>query len=96
MAEYRLTPAAEDDMEGIWRYSAKEWSAQKANDYTDLLTSAFSDLAARPTKARPCDEIRKGYCRFNVASHTVYLTVEPYGVAIVRILHQSMDAQRHL
>lgn len=69
---------------------------QKANDYTDSLTTAFDDLANQRVTPRQCNHIRQGYYRFNVASHTIYLTMKPYGVGIVRILHQSMDAQRHL
>ncbi|MHC8403448.1 type II toxin-antitoxin system RelE/ParE family toxin [Pseudomonas sp. MDT1-17] len=96
MVEYRLTPAAAMDLEDIWRYTAQTWSLQQANYYTDILTTAFDDLAAWPSRARGCNEIRKGYRRISIVHHTVYLTVEPYGVAIVRILHKAMDATRHL
>lgn len=96
MAEYRLTPAAEMDMEDIWRYTAQTWSLQQANEYTDTLTTVFDELAAWPSRARACDEIRKGYRRISIEHHMVYLTVELYGVAIVRILHKAMDATRHL
>jgi toxin ParE1/3/4 len=87
---------AEIDLEDIWRYTAQTWSVLQANDYTDILTSAFDELTAWHSKARACDEVRKGYRRISIEHHTVYLTVEPYGVAIVRILHKAMDATRHL
>ncbi|NAO28877.1 type II toxin-antitoxin system RelE/ParE family toxin [Pseudomonas syringae pv. dysoxyli] len=96
MTEYRLTPAAEMDLEDIWRYTAQTWSVQQANDYTDTLATIFDELASWPSRARACDEIRKGYRRISIEHHTVYLTVELYGVAIVRILHKAMDATRHL
>jgi hypothetical protein len=35
MAEYRLTPAAERDLEGIWAYSYHRWGAERANRYID-------------------------------------------------------------
>lgn len=31
MAEYRLTPAAEDDLESIWTYSVRQWSVEQAD-----------------------------------------------------------------
>jgi toxin ParE1/3/4 len=31
--EYRLTPRAERDLEDIWRYTTKRWSADQAETY---------------------------------------------------------------
>jgi hypothetical protein len=39
MAEYRLSPAAERDVEGIWKYTRGEWGIEQAERYTDLLTA---------------------------------------------------------
>ena len=84
------------DLEGIWRYTEQRWGVEQANAYTDALTRAFGDLAARPSKARACNEIREAYRLITIEHHTVYLTVQDYGIAIVRILHKAMDAPRHL
>lgn len=86
----------QSDIEDIWRYTAKTWSVQQANDYTDTLSYAFDELAAWPSRARACDEVRESYRRISIEHHMVYLRVEPYGVVIVRILHKAMDATRHL
>ncbi|NVL49828.1 type II toxin-antitoxin system RelE/ParE family toxin [Pseudomonas syringae pv. actinidiae] len=96
MAEYRLTPLAVEDMEGIWKYGVSEWGTNKAVEYTTALTDAFNELADKPSKAKSCDEIRKGYRRLKVERHFIYLTQQPYGVAIVRVLHEVMDQKRHL
>ena len=45
MAEYRLSPAAECDLEGIWKYTRGEWGLEQAERYTDLLTAAFQVFA---------------------------------------------------
>jgi toxin ParE1/3/4 len=45
MADYRLTPAAERDLEGIWAYTCERWSVAQAERYTDELTGAFAELA---------------------------------------------------
>ena len=37
MAEYRLSPAAERDLEEIWKYTRKEWGLEQAERYIDLL-----------------------------------------------------------
>ena len=45
MAEYRLTLAAENDLELIWNYTVKLWGTGQADRYTDSLTAAFAELA---------------------------------------------------
>ena len=96
MAEYRLTPAAEVDLEGIWRYTAQEWNEEQAHRYIDMLTTAFAELAAQPKTATACDHIRPGYRRRCVEQHMIYFRITTYGIAIIRILHERMDSLRYL
>lgn len=63
MAEYRLTPAAERDLEAIWVHTVREWGVEQPVRYIDLLTMAFARLAASPRTASACDHIRSGYRR---------------------------------
>jgi len=51
MAEYRLSPAAESDLEGIWKYTPAEWGLEQAERYTDSLIEAFKALAESPKTA---------------------------------------------
>lgn len=96
MAEYRLTPAAERDLEAIWMYTHQQWGADQANHYTDTMTAAFAELAQLPTAAQACDHIRAAYRRKSVGRHAIYFRITAYGIAIIRILHEKMDAPRHL
>ena len=96
MAEYRLSPAAERDLEGIWTYTAQQWGAKQADQYIDILTTTFSDLAKHPKTAPTCDHIRDGYRRRSIVHHMIYLRITTYGISIVRILHDRMDAPHKL
>ncbi|WP_297480713.1 type II toxin-antitoxin system RelE/ParE family toxin [Ferrovum sp.] len=96
MAEYRLTPAAERDLETIWNHTLQKWGIGQANRYIDVLTAAFAELAQSPKIAPACDHIRAGYRRRSVERHTIYFRITVYGIAVVRILHDRMDAPRHL
>jgi toxin ParE1/3/4 len=96
MAEFRLTPAAERDLEGIWTYTEQKWGADQADRYLDTMTGAFEELARAPEAAPACSHIRAGYRRRRVERHMIYFHITAYGVAIVRILHDRMDAMRHL
>lgn len=96
MPEYRLSPAAEIDLEDIWKYTVEHWGAAQADRYTDLLIAAFAELAHSPKIAPACDHIRPGYRRRIVERHVIYFRITDYGIAITRILHDRMDAPRHL
>lgn len=96
MAEYRLTPAAERDLEGIWVYTVQQWDVAQANRYIDILTAVFAELAQRPKTASACDHIRPGYRRRSIERHMIYFRITAYGVAIIRILHDRMDAPLYL
>lgn len=96
MAEYRLTPAAERDLEAIWAYTVRAWGIEQAGRYIETLTAAFTALAASPKTAPACDHIRPGYRRWCVERHMIYFRVSDYGIAVVRVLHERMDAPRHV
>jgi toxin ParE1/3/4 len=53
-------------------------------------------IAESPKLAPACDHIRHGYRRRNVERHMVYFRPTDYGIAIIRVLHERMDAPRHL
>ncbi|MEW5787286.1 MAG: type II toxin-antitoxin system RelE/ParE family toxin [Pseudomonadota bacterium] len=96
MPEYRLTPAAQRDLEGIWQYTRDQWGAEQAHRYADKLIAAFAELAETPKAAPACDHIRSGYRRRSVEHHVIYFRITAYGIAVVRILHTRMDAPRYL
>lgn len=95
-AEYRLSPAAERDLEDIWRYTHEHWGPAQAERYLDALVAAFDALAEAPDSAPACEHIRPGYRRRGVERHVIYFRATPYGIAVVRVLHERMDVGRHL
>jgi toxin ParE1/3/4 len=96
MAEYRLSPAAERDLEGIWQFTYQHWGLAQADRYIDALVTVFAELAHAPEAAPACDHLRAGYRRCRVERHVIYFRFAPNGIAIIRILHERMDAPRHL
>ena len=96
MADYRLAPAAQRDLESIWRHTREQWGIDQADRYIDILEVAFAALAESPKSAPACDHIRPGYRRRNVERHMIYFRITNYGIAIIRILRDRADAPRHL
>ena len=95
-AEARLTPAAEQDLAGIWQYTQRQWGVEQADRYIDALTACFITLARSPKTAPACDHIRAGYRCRSVERHVVYFKIAPHGITVVRVLHERMDAIRRL
>ena len=95
-AEFRLRPAATQDLESIWIYTTEQWGIEQAHRYTDELTKAFKLLANNPEQGGACDEIREGYRRYRVGRHVIYYRIADYGVDVVRVLHGRMDPPRHV
>lgn len=96
MAEYRLSPRAQRDLDGIFDRTVKRWDLAQAIRYTDLIEVACARLAAAPRQSQDCSAIRPGYRRKSVELHVIYFRETDYGIAVIRILHQRMDASRHL
>lgn len=96
MSRVLFTPAAIEDLDQIWDYTADRWDAARAEEYLRELEHAFRRIDTNPMIGRACDEVRAGYRKHSVASHTVYYRLTGVDVEIVRILHQRMDVDRQL
>jgi toxin ParE1/3/4 len=96
MADYRLSPRAQRDLEGLFDYTVERWGLPQAMRYLDLVEAACARLAEAPQQAQGCDHIRPGYRRRSVEQHVIYFQTTRHGIAIIRVLHQRMDAARQL
>jgi toxin ParE1/3/4 len=86
MAEYRLSPRAQRDLEDVFDYTAQHWGLPQAVRYTDLVEAACAGLAEAPQRAQDCAHIRPGYRRHSAGQHAIYFRPTRYGIAIVRML----------
>ncbi|HHF7372731.1 type II toxin-antitoxin system RelE/ParE family toxin [Legionella bozemanae] len=93
---YRLYPKAIEDLESIYSYSTHEFGIKRTEDYILAIDSSFQRLADDPLIARKCDYIRPDLRAFNIGSHIIFFKTTDYGIAVIRVLHQSMDFNRHL
>jgi len=96
MSAYVLSPRAREDLREIWRYAAERWDIDRANRYIRELHRAFNTIADDPRRGRPCDHLRAGYRKFPASAHMLFFRVAGNEIVIMRVLHQSMDFERHL
>ncbi len=91
MADFQLTPRAEEDLEAIWDYTAQTWSVTQADKYVDSIFDMIEQLAANPKRGRSADDVRQGYRKQAVGAHLLFYRELDDGLEIVRILHARMD-----
>lgn len=100
MSRYVLSPAAQADLDQIWDYTCQRWSDDQAEMCVREIQRAIEFVADSPQIGRSCEDVRAGYRRHAVGSHTLYYRLGDTGdhllVDVVRILHKHMDVDRHL
>ncbi|WP_428670999.1 type II toxin-antitoxin system RelE/ParE family toxin [Roseibium sp.] len=88
---YRLTPAAEHDLEDIWQYTARNWSEDQADSYVDALEGAFNTLLAMPEIARERTEFNPPVRIHPSAQHAIIYRVQGDHIVILRVLGGRQD-----
>jgi toxin ParE1/3/4 len=96
MATFRLTRKAREDLKSIARYTQRTFGVKQRNKYLAQLDQRFALLADAPALGRSCDAVRSGYRTYHEGRHLIFYVLIPDGIRIVRVLHDSMDAERHL
>lgn len=102
MATYRLSRAAEADIDTLYEYSIRTFGLVTARAYLDGLFERFDLIARQPRLGRVLNDLVPGLGRPDVRrhehiSHSIYYGVdEDGGVLIVRILGALQDAARHI
>ncbi len=94
---FTVTQKARDDLISIGRLTEARWGKRQRNLSLKQLDDTFNLLADKPSAGRDCSDIRFGYRKFPVGSHIIfYKSDEKDHVVIVRVLHESMDAESKL
>ena len=83
---YRLTGAADKDLQEIALYGIEQFGEHHADQYREWFNARFKDIAADPLRYQAVDHIRDGYRRSVCGSHLICYRVDPEEVVIVRIL----------
>lgn len=96
MSDYILSQAADGDINDIYLYSYEQFGEAKADACLLSLDETLKRLAVSPRLGKPIDYLRTGYRRYEHVSHSVFYKSVESGILIVRVLHNHMDAAKHL
>jgi toxin ParE1/3/4 len=89
---HRLSPEAEEDLDNIWYYTAKEsGSIMRANRLIDRITARFALLIRHPQLGRRRDDLTAGLRSFTIGRYIIFYRIEEEDVLILRVLHGSRD-----
>lgn len=93
LTAYRLTPAAQDDLEDIWLYTLQQWTIGQADRYTDILEDTFDRLLFMPEMARERPEFDPPVRIHPSAAHLIIYRIERDHLVILRVLGAGQDWQ---
>lgn len=95
---YKISKAAQVDLENIWLYTFENWSTEQADRYYNLILDEIEYISESPSIGKDYNHIRKGYYRLKVKSHFIFYKVKlkENEIEIIRILHQLMDIENRL
>ena len=96
MNNYRISKAAILDLEKIWVYTLKNWSADQADQYVSLLIDEIKYLATNFESGKNIDQIKHGFRVSKVKLHLIFYKEADEIIDVVRILHQRMDIKNQL
>ena len=88
---YRFTPAALQDLEDIWEFSARRWSPAQADKYLTRMVGAFERIAANPHMVRSRREYTPPVRIYRYESHVIIFMDQTDHIAIIRVRHGSED-----
>jgi len=93
---YKLTPEAEKDLTEIYLYGFLNFGEAQAEAYFAELEDCFQLLSKTPLICRERSEFSPPVRIHHHGRHLVVYVIKSELVLIVRLLHDSMDVQRHL
>lgn len=93
---FYIRETANKDLNNIFIYSVETFGMERAKRYLDDLVSAFQTLANNYNQGRDYSHVRPNLYAWNVVSHVIYYKPTKEGISVYRVLHKSMDYQKHL
>lgn len=88
MANYKLSPNAENDLYRIWLRGVNDFGEAQADKYYNAFFDRFEQIAESPCLYQAVNHIREGYRRSVCGSDSIYYIVTGDTVKIMNILGQ--------
>ena len=95
-ANYRISAAAIQDLDGIWEYTFLKWSKEQADRYHSLIINEIEFISGDIASGKSMNHVKEGYFVSYVKSYMIFFKRNQEAVEVIRILHQKMDIESNL
>ncbi len=90
-----LSSKAVEDIEGAISYTFKNFGYDAMLDYHQSLEGCLETLSKNSDIGLNYDHVGLGYHCFYHRSHAIFYKKKSKDIFVIRILHKSMDVQKH-
>ncbi len=96
MANYVLSPDAQNSLRDIKQYSIKKFGKDRTKTYLKNMRRRMKDLAENPSRGIIREDLKVGFYSDFIGSHAIYFRIRSSHIDIIDVLHQSMDPSKHI
>lgn len=87
-----ITSLARQDFRDLVSYTLQIWGKDQSHTYAEKIDTALNTICNNPDIGRK----KHGRMMYGAGQHQIYYRTKDCEVYVLRILHQRMDATRHL
>lgn len=91
-----LSPKAEQDIEGILRYTGETWGDRQLIVYRDKIADALNGLLRNPGSGHLSADLPDTHRLYPVGSHVIVYRTNERIIEVIRILHRRMSLIRNV
>lgn len=96
MGVYKLSIRCESDLTQIFEYGIEQFGLKQSKEYLLALHKLFLSLADHNYVGMHANDLFPGLRKIGYKSHMIFIIITDQGIHVLRVLHQSMDYQRHI
>ncbi len=96
MQNCKFSKQADKDIENIHEYTYINFGQKQAHIYSANLFNKIQSIVTNEIRGRNASFIKQNIRKLEVGSHIILYKEQYNSILIVRILHKSMDLQRHI
>jgi toxin ParE1/3/4 len=87
-----ITQLAKQDFRDVISYTLQIWGKQQSQNYAQKINTALNAICENPDIGR----IKHRYLVCKAGRHNIFYKIKEREIWVIRILHERMDATRHL
>jgi len=91
-----ISPAAQNDLKGIYQFGQRIWGKTQSSQYLDQLMTQFWALTEQPLMGAERSELLPDLRSITVESHVIFYRVQSKQIEIIRVLHGRQDPNRRI